>query len=350
MAPAEEIRRSWNRAFLGGFGIGCLLLGLFAIGLLFVTVGLAFYMTAGWTIAIVRVLRDSRELVWPVAVALGLAIIALVMSRFREQPQLRMNTEVGKAAGIGVVSRVCLGLAVVASLLAGLDLAQNLAGAWEVRLIHFPGGASRQSQSKNNMKQIGLALHFHHEAHQTFPAGATVDNHGNPQHSWVTAILPFFDQKPLYEQIDQTKAWNDPANLPAMRHILHSLRRPGIAPNLHPRIRVRDKPAVSHYAANQYVFRPGLGLRTQDFKDGTSNTILAGEVRSHFVPWGKPGNWRDPRLGINQSPLGFGSPSKGGANLLLGDGTVRFISEKIDPDVLRRLGDPADAESPPTDF
>ena len=199
------------------------------------------------------------------------------------------------------------------------------------------------------MKQIGLAFHHYHEAHGVFPAGATLNDQGVPQHSWVTSILPFIDQKPLYEQIDQRKAWNDPANLPAMRHILHSLRHPGLEPKLHPAIQVGEKPAVSHYAANQYVFGTQPGLRTLDFLDGLTNTIFAGEVRSHFVPWSKPGNWRDPRLGINQSPLGFGSTSTGGAHLLMGDGTVRFVSENISPDVLRQLGDPADGETPPID-
>lgn len=339
MPAADEIRKSWNRTFLASLGVGVLLLGLLLIGLLFVAIGLSFYITAGWTIAVARVLRDSSEFVWPVAAALSLAIVALIVSRLR---QASTETQPGQQERFTTLSRVCLSLAVVASLLAGLDLAQNLAGAWEVSLIHSPGGASRKSLSKNNMKQIGLPFHHYHEAHGDFPAGATLDDQGVPQHSWVTSILPFLDHKPLYEQIDQTKAWNAPTNLPAMRHILHSLR--------HPAIQVGKKRAVSHYAANQYVFGTRPGRRIPDLPDGLTNTIFAGEVRSHFVPWGKPGNWRDPRLGINQSPLGFGSTSEGGAHLLMGDGTVRFVSEKISPEVLRRLGDPADRETPAVDY
>ena|GEM_PF-1331756 len=346
MTVADEIRRSWNRTFLGSLGFGVLLLGLFLVGLLFVAIGLAFYLTAGWTIAVARILRGSSEFVWPVAAALTLAIVALIASL--RQP--RQDTQPGHQERFATLSRVCLGLAVITSLLAGLDLVQNLAGAWEVSLIYLPGGASRKSQSKNNMKQIGLAFHHYREAHGVFPAGATLNDQGVPQHSWVTSILPFLDQNPLYEQIDQKKAWSDPANLPAMRHILHSLRHPGLEPKLHPAIQVGEKPAVSHYAANQYIFGTQPGLRIPDFPDGLTNTIFAGEVRSHFVPWGKPGNWRDPRLGINQSPFGFGSASDGGAHLLMRDGTVRFVSEKISPDVLRQLGEPADGETPPVDY
>ena len=106
--------------------------------------------------------------------------------------------------------------------------------------------------------------------------------------------------------------------------------------------RVTDKPAVTHYAANTHVFGPNLSPRFRDLKDSSLNVFMAGEVASDFVPSSKPGNWRDPRPGINKSPVGFGSPSTGGAHFLLGDGTVRFISEAVDPEILRQLGTPAD--------
>ena len=90
--------------------------------------------------------------------------------------------------------------------------------------------------------------------------------------------------------------------------------------------RVTDKPAVTRCAAN----RLSLGFR--DLKDGSSNIFMAGEVASDFVPWRRPGNWRGPRPGINKSSVGFGSPSTGGTHSLLGDGTVRFTSESVDPE------------------
>jgi len=148
MSAADEIRRSWNRAFLASLGIGVLLLCLFLIGLLFAAIALMFYLTAGWTIAVARIVRDSSEFVWPVAAALTLAMVALFADRARRP---RTDTQPGQQEKLTTPSRVCLGLAVVASLLAGLDLAQNLAGAWEVNLIHSYGGASSKSRSKNNM-------------------------------------------------------------------------------------------------------------------------------------------------------------------------------------------------------
>lgn len=71
--------------------------------------------------------------------------------------------------------------------------------------------AARRSTCKNNMKQIGLALHNYHETHRIFPpsyidtdpvmgsSSATASNLNSL--GWGTMLLPFMDQGPLYNQI-----------------------------------------------------------------------------------------------------------------------------------------------------
>jgi type II secretory pathway pseudopilin PulG len=74
------------------------------------------------------------------------------------------------------------------------------------------GEASRRSMCSNNLKQIGIALHNYADEYGAFPPAYTVDAEGKPLHSWRTLILPFIEQGPLYEKIDLSKPWDDPAN------------------------------------------------------------------------------------------------------------------------------------------
>ena len=107
---------------------------------------------------------------------------------------------------------------------------------------------------------------------------------------------------------------------------------------------------VIHYAANGRVTGVNGRVRFQDITDGTSHTMLSGEVTSHWRAWGRPGNWRDARLGINRSPNGFGSPFPGGAHFLQADGAVKFLNENIDHSVLENFANPRDGNAMPQSF
>ncbi len=70
--------------------------------------------------------------------------------------------------------------------------------------------AARRSSCKNNLKQIGLALHNYHETHRVFPfstvcrvnaASAAPAATSGARQGWFHMILPFVDQAPLYNQI-----------------------------------------------------------------------------------------------------------------------------------------------------
>lgn len=66
--------------------------------------------------------------------------------------------------------------------------------------------AARRTQCKNNLKQLGLALHNYHDVHKKFPfmRGGTAGNSGNSTSqsiSGVVMLLPFFDQGRLWDDI-----------------------------------------------------------------------------------------------------------------------------------------------------
>jgi prepilin-type N-terminal cleavage/methylation domain-containing protein len=68
--------------------------------------------------------------------------------------------------------------------------------------------AARRSSCKNNLKQLGLAMHNYHDTHQMFPFGWMSEATGqyHRRQTWFQMILPFIDQAPFYNQYaaDQT--------------------------------------------------------------------------------------------------------------------------------------------------
>ncbi len=62
-------------------------------------------------------------------------------------------------------------------------------------------GSARRSQSMNNLKQLGLAMHNFHDTFKNFPPAATYDANGRPLLSWRVHILPFIEQDGLYQRV-----------------------------------------------------------------------------------------------------------------------------------------------------
>jgi prepilin-type N-terminal cleavage/methylation domain-containing protein len=96
--------------------------------------------------------------------------------------------------------------------------------------------AARRTQCKNNLKQIGLALHNYHDAHDCFPFGwgGTRPATGSPGYSAISQLLPFFDQAPLYNTINFSLPLTDPANDVPRRQELPILRCPSDFDNPQP--------------------------------------------------------------------------------------------------------------------
>lgn len=189
--------------------------------------------------------------------------------------------------------------------------------------------ASRRTQCKNNLKQIGLALYNYHDDYGSFPPAYTVDAQGRPLHSWRTLILPYLEQKPLYDQIDFSKPWNDPANAATFETSIVTFQCPSASiPKNHTLYLGLNGPDC--------CFHGDVPTTIAEIKDGTSNTLIVVEVpQNRSVLWMSPQDADESLIvGLNK---GTNFAHTGGFQAALADGSVRFISVQIDRGTLRAL-------------
>ncbi len=193
--------------------------------------------------------------------------------------------------------------------------------------------AARRMSCRNNLKQIGLALHIYHDTYQSFPPAYTVDDEGNKLHSWRTLILPFLEQSALYSEIDLSTPWDSPENRHLSQTVIPIYNCPS-EPNLDP-----TQTSVMVIVGPGAVFEGANSIRIADLTDGTSNTILIVEVRGSGTNWMEPTDLdlEAMTMAINSSPNEMGSYHPGGLQVALADGSVRFISETIDRGLLKLL-------------
>lgn len=228
-----------------------------------------------------------------------------------------------------VLGACCLGGGVV-------GLAVGLPAVQQAR------NAARMSEAKYNLKQIGIGLHNYHDAFKTFPPGGIHTPDGKPYHAWMAQMLPYVDQRSLYNSINFRVPYTDPGNRAAFSTPVPIYLYPGT-----PLGTDASGYAVAHYAANSQVFQGKSGvMRLSDFTDGVANTILTGSVTQGFVAWGGVDNMRDPVAGLGDTPSQFNSSATGRTLFLMGDGTVRIVSADVNPALLKALATPDGREDP----
>jgi hypothetical protein len=210
--------------------------------------------------------------------------------------------------------------------------------------------AARRTQSRNNLKMLMLAMHNYHDTFQTFPEG-TVPNEklkSDERLSWITKLLPFVDQAALYEKIDFEEGWEDEPNAMLMMTRLPVLQNPSSSepPGKYGTTNYvgiagvgKDAPELPASSPRAGIFGYNRGTKLQDVRDGTSNTMAITDGKEGG-PWGAGGKATIRALTekpyIN-GPDGIGGPHVGGISAALADGSVRFISQNIDPKTFEAL-------------
>ncbi len=231
-------------------------------------------------------------------------------------------------AGLGIMAGVGCAL-VVGCLLLGGVISLLLLPALDIG----SGAGGRNSQSKNNMKQIMLALHNYHDVYRSLPPAYVADADGNPLYSWRVLILPFLEQDPLYNAFDKTKAWDDPLNISLSKTMLPVLQSPND--------RTLLPEGCSYFAlqAPKSVFNGTEKVGFQNILDGTSNTIAIVELKGIDGSWAAP---IDPQLAsyalaVGPAPGQLNPSTPQGLNVGLCDGSVQVLPVGTAPQTLSLL-------------
>jgi prepilin-type N-terminal cleavage/methylation domain-containing protein len=253
--------------------------------------------------------------------------------------------------------------------------------------------ASRCTTCRNNLKQIGLGLHTFHDTYHRLPAGWEAytaagsqipDPEGVPGWAWGAHILSGIEQAPLADQIQLKVAIDDPQHAaPRIKKL--EIFRCSSDPKIEdlftldaedgsgPILDLARANYVGMFGTKELEDCEGLGPQQctsdgplyhnsktnfRDILDGLTSTILAGERSSRLgdstwtgsVSGGEEAMARamgvaDHTPNHASSHLDdFGSHHAGGAQFVLGDGSVRFISENIALPVYQSLATRAGGE------
>jgi len=165
--------------------------------------------------------------------------------------------------------------------------------------------AARRTQCKNNLKQLGLALHNYHETFTVFPPSGVVNPAITSQQPWSAQafILPYLDGSTVYNRIDFSLGYHHPTNTSAYPPFGPAGTRVPvlICPSeINDRARTNASGAVEHYPLNYainmgryFIYDPATGqggsgafmpngrTNSGSFTDGMSNTLAMAEVKAY---------------------------------------------------------------------
>ena len=217
--------------------------------------------------------------------------------------------------------------------------------------------AAMREQASNYLRQIGIGMHNYHDTFRALPITGSLDPAVGANMSWRTRLLPFIEEKPMYDKMDFNKSWESPPNDQFQDQIAAGVQTAGEEKSggkTQFLVFTHDGPLGVPAAGNprfaraQTWFHPTERRDLADCRDGTANTIMVVEADpDRAVPWMKPA---DLALDPNNPKAGIGNYRTGGFMAVMGDGSVRFISNQIDDETVLSLiladdGVPVDPEA-----
>jgi hypothetical protein len=193
-----------------------------------------------------------------------------------------------------------------------------------------PRSLDHWGSSQDHLRFFGMGVYVFHQGHTRPEIGKSEPTFPV---SWMARLLPDLG---LYHggSVRPDVPWNSPENSAYYKGIVPVFLNPDVRP-----MRTPEGYGLGHYAGNIHALGTSEALHGAAVPN-SSQLIAAGEVAEGFKAWGDPTNLRDPGLGVNKVPGGFGGPSGAGAYFLFMDGSVRYLKETTDVEILRRLSGP----------
>lgn len=269
--------------------------------------------------------------------------------------------------------------------------------------------AARRTQCSNNLKQIGLAMHGYHDTHQVLPYGSLIVDVNDPTNTgastWVAHILPFMEQQTIYDLFNFHARMTDLVNRQAVTTPIDTFicpsdpqgaENPLIGGRVQPYHNQegsfalwypasmgptnngvcslfcpdspnswccrQDEPSAPNFRfATVGIFgRHTMGRNFREIPDGTSQTMMVGEGLPEQCAFlgAYHANYpmHDMVIALNNftepeddeefyRACGFKSLHPGGANAVMADASVHFLTESIDYRLWCALGTRAGGES-----
>ncbi len=272
--------------------------------------------------------------------------------------------------------------------------------------------AARKAQCKNNLKQIGLALHNFLSTQGTFPPGEKLPCKNCEDIAWSLMVLPFMEQSAIYDSIDLNKTILGTANRTAVSTVIPTYLCPSTAQLQPSRLddgHLGDLHADGIWNAGigeglgcidyggttgvwHNILNPATGqlyqlntgvlceipttpagqtssplIAPQNITDGLTSTMMVAESTGRGAPsagsgtfslngsWASGSNLGNIEMMVNaNNPTAWDkkqlrSDHPGGCHILLCDGSVQFIRDSVDLNVIIALSTRDGNEQIPAD-